>query len=196
MAAAGAPPFASPSTLGRGPGEDVLQHGPGVWGWGEGPHRGGGGRMGEARRCAFPLTRDAAAGGGDVARGGPAPTGARIWARPGREREECGSGRVGVCDTLPPTWRTWGPEDAGGRGTSFLWSLSLLPGHFAPALSLHHGSPGRSAPFSELLLPSPNQKDGPGCRGQFRCDQTNPSVGTSPAYPTPVSSCSHWGWTL
>ena len=55
MAAAGAPPFASPSTLGRGPGEDVLQHGPGVWGWGEGPHRGGGGADGGGAEMRLPL---------------------------------------------------------------------------------------------------------------------------------------------
>ena len=53
---------------------------------------------GGAAEMRLPLARAAAAGGGDVA------VETRLLQGPGRAREDCGSGRVGVCDTLPPTW--------------------------------------------------------------------------------------------
>lgn len=99
MAAARAPPSTALSALGRGPGEDTQQPGPGGMGVGERPALDGDGwgRHGDAPS---PSTRvAAAAGGGDVAGGGPAPTDARLWALPARECEECGSGCVGGYET-------------------------------------------------------------------------------------------------
>lgn len=152
VAAAGASSPPRPLRWGGGPGEDV--HSPALEdaGWGEGPHRAGVMGRGAPRRCAF-----LASCSSRWRRRGPWRPGARRRSDKGRAgHARTVAGAAGVCDTLPPTWHTWGPGDAGGGGaSSFLWSLSL-PGFLllrcADCLFLLEAS-GHSARCFQLLLP-------------------------------------------
>lgn len=73
-AAPGAPPFASFPALGRGPGEDVAS----AWPWRMGRPSWARTDMARHEGVSSPFPGDAAAGGGDVARGGQAPTGTEM----------------------------------------------------------------------------------------------------------------------
>lgn len=118
---------------GGGPGEDV--HSPALEDAGWRKARTELGRMGRGapRRCAFPLLGLQQ----QVAATWPVETRRPKALRqgPGRAREDCGSGRVGVCDTLPPTWHTWGPGGRRRRRSLLLSLVSLPPSWIsAPAL--------------------------------------------------------------
>ena len=181
---------------GGGPGEDVLQHWPGGYGVGEGPHRAGadgeGGRRGDApppREGCSSRWRRRGRGDPATARAGSGTRGLWQWAR----------GCVRHAPTHVAYLGTWGR----GRRRSLLLplvSLSLIPGFLllrcADCLFPLESRVTQLAAFRSSFLNAQQMTRDVRCREQLHAVQTKPGVGSSPPCPLPVPSCRHWGRAL
>lgn len=196
VAAARAPPSASPSALGRGPrGRRPPARAWRIRGGGRPAPSGSGWGGGAPRRCASPslgLQQQVAA----------------TWPwRPGYCKGRAGHARtvaVGawVCATRSHPrgiLGTWGR----GRRRSLLLplvSLSLIPGFLllrcADCLFPLEARVTQLAAFRSSFLNAQQMTRGVRCREQLHAVQTKPGVGSSPPCPLPVPSCRHWGRAL
>nr|KAF6485663.1 hypothetical protein HJG63_010794 [Rousettus aegyptiacus] len=141
--------------------------------------RAGVGRLGDVPP---PLPGDAAAGGGGVAGGDPAPTGTEMRpARAGARRRWLWA--RGCVWQAPTHVAYWGPEDAGeGGGSSPFWSPSLFPGHFAPELTVS-SSWKRRSPSSLPRVPPTFLRRKNGAFGGS-CVVIKPTPWAAPAHPS------------
>ena len=196
VAAAGAPPSASPSALGRGPrGRRPPARAWRIRGGGRpAPSRGGWGG-GAPRRCASP------------SRGLQQQVAATWPWRPGSCKGRAGTrglwqwarGCVRHAPTHVAYLGTWGR----GRRRSLLFplvSLSLIPGFLllrcADCLFPLEAGVTELAAFRSSFLNAQQMTRDVRCREQLHAVQTKPGVGSSPPCPLPVPSCRHWGLAL
>lgn len=189
LAVAGrAPPSASLSALGRGPGRDVAS----AWPWRMGGLRGAGEQR-EVLSAPVPavgMQQQVAAtwpvkAGHPEARGEPGPGGSVANVAVGAWMCGTRSHPRGVHGDLGTRVKEAPPPSSG-------LPPSLLPGHFAPALFLHYGSPGCSVPHSSSSYLPGNRR----MAWQLKVVMSwsnhytpNPCRPLAPPQPTPVSSC-------